>query len=185
MIVGVDIDNVIADTEKSLRRLLFDERGIRLDREDISSYSLEGIAGIGREDLSFLLDRFNNGGIFLDVEPIEGARETILRLKERHRIVLVTSRPEKVAFITREWLDRNGIPYDELHFASKTKLNGIPYDLFLEDQDNFAYEIADEGTFVLLFDAPWNRSVRHVNIERVYSWQDVQRFCFPPCALGR
>jgi hypothetical protein len=24
-----------------------------------------------------------------------------------------------------------------------------------------------------------------VNIERVYSWQDVRRFCFPPCALGK
>lgn len=185
MIIGVDIDNVIADTEKSLRRMLLEERGIRLKREDISSYSLEGIAGIGREELSFILDRFNNGGIFLDVEVIEGARETIARLKERHRIDLVTSRPEKVADLTREWLGRNGILYDELHFASKTKLNGIPYDLFLEDQDNFASELAEDGTFVLLFDAPWNRHVEHVNIERVYSWQDVQRFCFPPCALGR
>lgn len=185
MIIGVDIDNVIADTEKKLRQLLSEERGITLAREDIRNYRLENIAGIGRDELSFIMDRFNNGSMFLDVEVIEGAGETIERLKERHRIIIVTSRPEKVAAITRQWLAKNYIAYDELHFVSNTKVNGIPYDLFLEDQDNFATELADEGTFVLLFDAPWNRDVEHENIERVYSWQDVRRFCFPPCALGR
>jgi uncharacterized HAD superfamily protein len=186
MIIGIDIDNVIADTEKRLRRLLHEEMGITLNREDIRNYSLENIAGIRREEMSFILDRFGNGSIFLDVEVIEGAVETIGLLKEKgHRIALVTSRPDKVRDITREWLEGNGIPYDELYFASNTKVNGIPYDLFLEDQDNFACELAEDGTFVLLFDAPWNRDVEHVNIERVYSWQDVRRFCFPPCALGK
>ena len=127
--------------------------------------------------------RFNSGGIFLDLEVIEGARETLERLAERHRLVLVTSRPERVRPHTEKWLDKNKIRYDELHFSTKTKVNGIPYELFLEDQDNFAYELAEDGTFVLLFDAPWNRHVEHENISRVFSWSDVRKFCFPPCAI--
>ena len=185
MIIGVDIDNVIADTEKELRRLLFEQRGLNLTREDIKSYTLENIAGMSREDLAYIMDLFNNGEIFLGLEVIEGAKETLERLREnKHDIVLVTSRPKKVEALTVKWLSRNMIPYNGLHFASGTKLNGISYDLFLEDQDNFAYEIAENGTFVLLFDAPWNRHVEHVNINRVFSWHDVDRFCFPPCALG-
>jgi len=184
MIIGVDIDNVIAETEKELRRVIFEKKGLSLTREDITSYSFENVAGIEREDLKEIFEMFNEGGIFLDLEVMEGARETMSLLNEKHRIVLVTSRPACVERHTRQWLEREGIPYDELHFATEKKANGIPFDLFFEDQDKFAIELAEEGAYVLLFDAPWNRHVEHDNINRVYSWQDVHRFCFPPCALG-
>lgn len=184
MIIGVDIDNVIADTEKELRRLLFERRGVRLTREDITSYSLENIAGITRDDLSDILGMFNDGDIFLNLEAIPGARETLEMLGKKHSIVLVTSRPQGVEGHTRRWLKRERIPFDGLLFATETKVNGTPYELFIEDQDRFAVELAEDGTFVLLFDAPWNRHVEHDNISRVYSWEDVQRFCFPPCAIG-
>jgi uncharacterized HAD superfamily protein len=184
MIIGVDIDNVIADTEKELRRVIFEKMGLKLDREDITSYSLDNIAGIEREDLIDILGMFDSGDIFLGLEVIDGARETLGMLKKSHEIVLVTSRPEGVREHTSIWLEREGIPYDKLLFASKTKVNGVPYELFIEDQDKFACELAEDGTFVLLFDAPWNRHVRHENINRVYTWEDVRKFCFPSCALG-
>jgi len=184
MIIGVDIDNVIADTEKELRRIILKRRGLKLTREDITSYSLDNIAGLEREELADILDLFNHGDIFLDLEVIDGARETLIMLREKHSIVLVTSRPEGVRVKTESWLAREDIPYDELHFVSGTKVNGIPYELFLEDQDKFARELAEDGTYVLLFDAPWNRHVEHENISRVYNWEDVRKFCFPSCALG-
>jgi len=183
MIIGVDIDNVIADTEKELRRLLNERKGLNLTREDITSYTLENIAGIERGDLKDILDMFNHGDIFLNLEVAEGARETMERLAEKHEVVLVTSRPAGVEAHTRTWLKRNEIPFHRLVFADGTKVNDIPYELFLEDQGNFACELAESGTFVLLFDAPWNRDVSHDNMDRVYSWDDVQKFCFPPCAI--
>ncbi len=184
MIIGVDIDNVIADTEKELRRLIREKKGLSLSREDITSYNLDGVRGLSQVDLAGIYDEFKDGGIFLGLEVIEGARETLERLSLRHRVVLVTSRPRTVEDKTRSWLARERIPFHELHFATESKVNGIPYELFLEDQDNFARELADDGTYVLLFDAPWNRHVEHENISRVYSWSDVQKFCFPPCALS-
>lgn len=185
MIIGVDIDNVIADTEKELRRVLFERRGLKLTREDITSYSLDDVAGITRADLKDIIALFNHGDIFSRLDVIEGARETLELLKVRHRIELVTSRPATVEARTLDWLERNGIPFDDLIFAKESKVNGTPYELFLEDQENFAVELAEEGTYVLLFDAPWNRHIEHENMTRVCSWQDVYRFCFPPCALGR
>ena len=184
MIVGVDIDNVIADTEKEVRRVMFEDRGIKLARDDFKHYSLDRMPGITRDDLDFINGRFESGQIFLEVEPIEGAREILARLMNRHKVVLVTSRPPRIEKYTREWLTKNEIPFHELHFTPESKLNGIAYDLFIEDQDNFAREIADSGTYVLLYDAPWNRHFTHENCERVHSWDDIRRFCFPPCALG-
>jgi len=184
MIIGVDIDNVIADTEKELRRVLYEKRGVTLKREDITSYSLDNIAGIEREDLKEILSMFNDGDVFLNLDVIEGAKETLDLLKQRHRIELVTSRPQRAEPQTRQWLERHGIPYDELHFVTESKLNGITYELFFEDQEKFACELAEEGSYVLLFDAPWNRHVEHDNMSRVFSWADVYKFCFPPCATG-
>ena len=184
MIIGVDIDNVIADTEKELRRLIREKMGLVLAREDITSYTLEGVRGLTRDDLDGIFEEFKDGGIFLGLDVIEGARETLERLAVRHRVVLVTSRPRTVEDKTLEWLERERIPFHELHFATETKVNGIPYELFLEDQDNFARELAEAGTFVLLFDAPWNRRLEHENISRVYTWSDVEKFCFPPCSLS-
>ena len=184
MIVGVDIDNVIADTEKEVRRVMFEDRGIKLARDDFRDYAPEKLDRFSKEDLDYILGRFRDGNIFLDVEAIDGARETLDRLMGRHRVVLVTSRPPLVEDFTRRWLKKNEIPYHELHFTPQSKLNGIAYDLFIEDQDNFAREIADSGTYVLLYDAPWNRHFTHENCERVLSWDDIRKFCFPPCALG-
>jgi len=185
MIIGVDIDNVIADTEKELRNVLLDTWGIALDREDISDYALQNMPGIQGDVLDGLIKMFAEGDIFLRLEAIDGAGETLRRLANSHELHLVTSRPEKVRPQTVEWLKTNDIPYHDLIFSEKTKLNGVPYELFIEDQTNFALELAESGAFVLLFDAPWNRQLEHVNIDRVYTWDDVRKFCFPPCAIGR
>ncbi len=182
MIVGVDIDNVIADTEREVRRVLEADRGISLVREDFRHYALEKMPGLTKDDLDYVIDRFKDGSIFLSVPVIDGSRDTLRRLMERHRVVLVTSRPQSVEGYTREWLNKNHVPFHELHFTPESKVNGIPYDLFIEDQDNFACEIAESGSYVLLYDAPWNRHVRHDSIERVFTWEDIDRFCFPPCA---
>ena len=183
MIIGVDIDNVVADTEKELRRLILERHGLQLTREDITSYSLDNIAGLERDDLADILDMFNQGDIFLGLEAIEGAKDTLDMLKAHHKVFLVTSRPDSVRSHTLTWLKREGIPFDELIFSGRSKVNGIPYELFLEDQEGFAHELAEDGTFVLLFDAPWNRGLDHENINRVFTWGDVRDFCFPPCAM--
>lgn len=183
MIIGVDIDNVIADTEKELRRVLLETKGVSLNREDITNYSLRNITGIDGDTLAEILGMFNDGDVFTRLDVIDGAKDTMERLHIYHEVKLVTSRPERVRRQTEDWLAKNGIPFHDLIFSGESKVNGVPYELFLEDQDNFACELAEAGTFVLLFDAPWNRHVEHVNIDRVYSWDDVAKFCFPPCAM--
>ncbi|MFD2673352.1 5' nucleotidase, NT5C type [Marinicrinis sediminis] len=67
---------------------------------------------------------------YADVEPIAGAIHTICQLKEEgHEIIIYTARNMRtqqgnvgrvlahVGDITLSWLDRHGIPYDEIVFG--------------------------------------------------------------------
>jgi hypothetical protein len=184
MIIGVDIDNVIADTEKRLRAWIYDTNGLKVEREDITSYALDTVPGMDEDTLGKILKEFRHGDIFLDLDVMEGAKDTLDSLYVNHRIVLVTSRPHIVEEKTRQWLSEKNIPFHELIFNEHTKVNGTPYEVFIEDQGNFATELADDGTFVLLYDAPWNRHIEHDNMDRVFNWEDIRKFMFPPCATG-
>lgn len=53
----------------------------------------------------------------LNQKVIEGARDTIIALKEQgHKIVFYTRRDVSTALMTEKWLDKNKIPYDQISF---------------------------------------------------------------------
>jgi capsule biosynthesis phosphatase len=71
-----------------------------------------------------------DGQTYADVAPVPGAVERMRSLKAAgHYLILLTARHMKtcganpglvmarVGKITLEWLDRHGIPYDEIHFS--------------------------------------------------------------------
>jgi len=96
------------------------------------------------------------GQTYADVPPITGAPEKLRALKANgHRIILYTARHMKtcegnvglvmarVGGITLDWLKRNDIPYDEIHF-------GKPWaDVYIDD-NAFRFhswnEIAADGS---------------------------------------
>lgn len=88
---------------------------------------------------------------YSDVEPIPGAIETVQRLKaEGHYIIIMTARNmvthnnnigkiiANQCPIVVEWLDRHGIPYDELHFGKPVA------DFYVDDK---AVKLEDWNTF--------------------------------------
>lgn len=92
-------------------------------------------------DLDGVIARLRSPGeSYESVEPVEGAVERLKALKASgHYLIIFTARhmktcdgnPGKVvarlAKITLDWLDRHGIPYDEIHF-------GKPWaDIYIDD----------------------------------------------------
>ena len=180
MLIGVDIDDVIADTERVVRQHLNARYGLRLRREDVTDFSLEKLAGLSPGDVQAFLEDFHRSGGYRSMAPIPGAREALTRLAARHRIVLVTARPEETRPDTEAWLAEHGIPYHALIFSNGAGKHGLqPYDRFVEDRPAFALELAEAGVPVLLFDAPWNRRVAHPRIRRVRDWQEALRHLDP------
>jgi 5'(3')-deoxyribonucleotidase len=75
---------------------------------------------------------------------------------------VVTSRPEVLKDVSRQWLDQYGIPYDKLIFThDKGKYchdQGASY--IIEDAPHHAEDCHSYGIGVFLIDKPYNREVR-------------------------
>ncbi len=188
MIIGVDIDGVIADSEPTYRRTINRLFNLDLKKEDVTSYKYEECAGLTDEQMHLFWKTFYREGGWLKIKPIKGARKFLAKLKkEKHRIVIVTSRPrEHIKKETHQWLKENGMPYSELIFLENHRskhqaalLRGHRFDYFIEDYYECALDLARRGVKVLLLDYPWNRWGRpHPNIRRIKNLQEAEAIIF-------
>ncbi len=108
-------------------------------------------------DLDGVIADFKKGNeTYLDVLPIDGAREKLVELKQNnHYIIIQTARHMKtcegnlglvnarITKITLDWLDKYQIPYDEIYF-------GKPWAHIYIDDNAFRFqnwnEIASDGS---------------------------------------
>lgn len=91
------------------------------------------------------------GEEYINVEPIEGAVETLQRLKkDGHYIIIMTARNmltynnnlgkiiANQSPVVIEWLNKHNIPYDEIHFGKPVA------DFYVDDK---AFKLEDWETF--------------------------------------
>ncbi|MEN6326403.1 MAG: hypothetical protein ABFD18_09410, partial [Syntrophomonas sp.] len=118
MIIGIDIDNTITYTTEMIMHyagIFGRERGLNTE-PNLSEYYLEEALGWPSESVDEFFDIYLEK-IYREVWPKEQVTETIQQLQKDHRIVLITSRNYRfpsIEEVTREWLKRHHIAYDEL-----------------------------------------------------------------------
>jgi len=189
MRIGIDIDGVLTDIERFMidhgTKFCFEnkiEESITLGEYDdakMFNCNEEYVIEFWRRNL---IDYFEN-------YPIRDfAKEIIEKLKEEgNEIYIITARddygvpPEyigKVREITKDWLDKNKIPYDKLIFTQESKL---PYcienyvEVMVEDSPDNIKEISSKLP-VICFNNYWNEKIKeNKNIIRAYSWYQVYR----------
>lgn len=184
MIIGIDIDGVIADSEPLYRQTINRLFNLNFKQEDITSYKYEESAGLTDDQMRLVWKTFYREGGWLKIKPIEGAKNFLDKLKRgKHRIVIVTSRPrEHIKKETYQWLEKHKVPYSELIFLENHKskhqaaqLRGHKFDYFIEDYYEYARDFAQRGVKVLLMDYPWNRWGKpHPNIKRIKSLKEAE-----------
>lgn len=109
-------------------------------------------------------------------------------LKEKgHEIVILSARDNRyltnqyantMNFYVEEWLNKNGIPYDEIIAGpgdKKDKCIKNKIDVMIEDKASNVIKISDVIP-VLCFDAPYNLDVDKENVTRVYSWYQIYNY---------
>ena len=170
--LGVDIDNVIAQTDPAIRKTLRDVFGVCLEQEQVICYDYQR-CGITEEQERRILEIFRDATCS-ELALIPGAVEALKLLGQQYRVILVTSRNPVIMEKTRNWLMLNGIPHDSLVFEAEKHRTGQAFDFFIEDNGEAALSLAETGIRTFLFDYPWNRSIReHPNIVRVSGWHEV------------
>jgi len=81
---------------------------------------------------------------------------------------------DKIVKLTKEWLSKNEIVYDEIYFsADKSQIcNELNIDVMIEDSP-MQIKNFDANIKVLCMDYEYNKDIDGPNVIRVYSWQDI------------
>ncbi|MCA1704150.1 MAG: hypothetical protein LC808_13150 [Actinobacteria bacterium] len=176
-LVGIDLDNVVGDTDSLIRELIEASTGVRLRREDIVNFDYWR-CGIAREQSDAVLKTFHDGAC-ASVLPLDGAVSALVSIGRHAAINIITARPVSSDQVTRTWLAENGVPFDSLIFSShKIEIaRSHHYNAFVEDHRETAYALAREGIRTFIVDYPWNQPEGDEPplAARVASWVDLER----------
>jgi len=176
MLIGVDIDNVVAEFEAPFRAWINRHAGLSLRRADITRYRFAECCPLSHQEVADLFWDFVRAGHLRRLRLIPHARAALEGLGERAEVCLVTSRPPEELIVqdTRYWLEMKGLGGARLIFAERKWEVTEGFSLFVEDNLEQALGLAQRGVRVLLLDYPWNRSGQvHPHIQRIGSWLEV------------
>ncbi len=180
--IAVDLDNVIAKTDPKIRQIIQSISGVSLSQHDIQAWDYAEaliVKGLDRSAAQKItaetFDRFH-GEHCSEVEPVEGAVESILKLYEAgSKIVIVTGRSKTKTCeeLTRRWLRSLSIPDSWLMVEDNKASVCSIWSSLIDDAPHQARDVAEAGIRVYLFDYPWNKDVRHRLVTRVSGWDDA------------
>lgn len=184
MNIGIDIDDTIANTYDVLfnyaQNYTINDIGKEIkdvNRNSITHMYCTAFHNWNKEEDKEFLDKYYEKTV-LKVQPKMYAVENIKRLKESgDKIYLITARFLSDKFdvekLTKDWLEKYGIPYDKLILNSQNKViaakeNDI--DIFVDDSIKNCTEMAHVGIKTYMMDTIINKDFENEDIERVYSW---------------
>jgi len=155
LVVGVDVDGVLADQVTGVLERLHDREGINLTYHDITDWRLPiGTTNIAREIELTQQDR----RYVLEMRIHPGARHLLRFLYEHNRVMIVTARAEQAREWTREWLNRKRLWYDRVETSTEAKKSVHGTKVLIDDYLGNVMEFLEntDGVAVLV-DHPWNR----------------------------
>lgn len=178
MIVGVDIDGVVADSLLAWITELNKYFGQNKRIEDVSSYQFDKVYNVTWEEMDYFFRQYQQI-LLSNLTPVQHAPRALELLKDKHRLVLITARPEEFRMMTEIWLREHGIHYDELMMTSycdKAEFcQRAQVDIYIEDSLENANSIVTTGIPVILFDAPYNQVNSDSRLLRRYDWPEIYR----------
>jgi len=186
MKIGIDLDEVIADFLPALIEYHNTTYGTHLNREQFQSYKFwENWGGTREEAIQKVYD-FHQTPYFKNIKPVMGVQETIDILKQNHELFVITSRQDKVAEATKEWIAQH-FPntFSGVYFANHYSQTGEPItknkicdslgiDIMIEDSPEYALECFQPNRKIFLINCPWNKDTDlPEEVFRVNSWEEI------------
>ncbi|HBI25727.1 MAG: hypothetical protein UT41_C0001G0067 [Candidatus Wolfebacteria bacterium GW2011_GWC2_39_22] len=189
MRIGIDIDDVLADTVNAVCAFHNETYGTCLKRDDFLSYKFWETWGGSKEEAIKKMQIFNEEGCGVTTCPIDGALRALTSLKNSgYELFAVTARPLHVMKQTEEWI---GLYFPDIFSAIKfgntygnegikekksSICKSLNIGIIIEDDIDHAVDCAENGIKVILLDCPWNQGELSENVHRVFSWDEALRF---------
>lgn len=129
---------------------------------------------------SILQDRWKN-----EIRTVEWSVKKILELQDWYNTGMLTARHNILTEYTTQWVKNHynwtisKVLFSNCFHWGKTKKSDICKEewakIMIEDDMDYAIEIAKEGILVFLLKRPWNekRKEKHRNIKRIDSWDEI------------
>lgn len=183
MNIGIDIDGVMTDVLAYIK-----EKGkIFLNKPIVNEegFDIADIFDVSKEVEDEFWSEYY-GDYIKNVQARENVGEITQKLKkEGNNIFVITSRYVKPDYgfnseeehyrITENFLEKNGIYYDELIYAKQPKVkeaNEKKIDIFIDDSPTNIMALS-KVTRVFIMDEPYNRRCYAKGAVRVRDWQEI------------
>jgi uncharacterized HAD superfamily protein len=159
--IGVDLDGVLANQVVGVLPRIKADFGVELTYDDVTDWELPIIPTNGREptDIAVQIKAAQKDRDYVLSMPVHaGARQMMVELGERFRVVVLTARSGEALGWSAEWLALNELPFDEIVEGAEAQKSrhGVHalVDDFLGNATDFL--LNTPGPAVLV-DQPWNR----------------------------
>ena len=179
MIIGCDIDGVVADMGKAFLPYLQKAKpGTQL--KDVTEYSFEKFGLDGKRTVE-MFKSFKKTGDYKKMDVIRGARwgtyETIY--SQGNPLYFITARnfyPE-LESETWDWLLEKELSFDGVIYGIRDKYlaaKELSVDVLIDDHPDIIEDVSNRGMNTIVFDQPWNQRVKeNKRIKRCKSWFQV------------
>ncbi len=159
MRIAIDIDSTLHDYWDLLDQVAQRRFGVALPYEGQVVWDI----GLLRPaQLKACVAETHSERHILASEPYPGAVETVRAWHEAGHFIHITShRAPDAHAATAQWLDRIGLPYDELYcsYDKVARCVEIDIDLLIDDSPVNLQHAIDAGIRVATIEHPWNRDV--------------------------
>ena len=186
MNIGIDLDDVLADTLPALIEYHNDTYNTTFTEDDYHSFHLWKVWGCTKEESNRRVYHFFETPYFKNIKTVSGSQKATKVLKEEHNLYIITSRPRKFSKDTLAWIEKYfpGV-FNEVFFTNYSEKNNsdpkknhvcdlLNVDVFIDDSLDYALECFNEKRQVFLFEAPSNKNKKfEENLYRVKSWKEI------------
>jgi 5'(3')-deoxyribonucleotidase len=179
----VDIDNVIAQTDEVMRRVIreFTKGRVNYNYDHILEFDYHKCVDSAGEssakgEWKGIHELFSEPDNILSIAAMPGALENLKRLSDSFDVHLATTRLPKARRATIEWLETNGFPPFDLHFLrhGEKHVSLAPFFAAVEDHYEQAVTFVEAGSPCFLIEHPWNRTKARLDgIQWVKDWDQL------------
>jgi 5'(3')-deoxyribonucleotidase len=190
MRIGIDIDDVLADTLPAFVRYNNELHQGCWEPEHFHTAHWEEVLGLSSEAMADRLELFFGSHYFKTVGPAPHAQRIVGELASDHELHIISARWDLIVPFTEEWLSEHfPARFSQIHFAQNhytpraspgrarpTKdelLERHRVDILIEDSLEYAVRCVERGFDVILFDRPWNARANDPRFRRVIGWPAV------------
>lgn len=174
MHIGVDLDNTILDATSSYLHFYNKASGLSFTPEDVNDFYFYRLYGWDDTEREKIYHKYGHD-IHWNSSPYTMAVEILRELFIQHHISIITARPLLFRDVTMGWLEHNGVKYHNLVFT-ENKLQECmdsKVDVLIDDAPHYANEFKLRNMPVILFEQPYNASVKGDLVYRATSWLEV------------